>query len=113
MGQNTTNVSISFPVKEAEAIDERARELKLPKRGGRSKYFQMLRELDKKFPLQIYYHASDGGLHFYPEPGHTTFVQREEEARLVAEELSSDLERASKAAPAKKPGEKTSRSPHT
>ncbi len=67
MALNSDKISISFPAEELGLIDERVKELGLPKHGGRSRYFQMLREYDKHLKLQLHPHAKSRSWHFFPE----------------------------------------------
>jgi Na+-transporting NADH:ubiquinone oxidoreductase subunit NqrF len=89
MAQNSDKISVSFPIDELKAIDARVKELGLPAHGGRSQYFQMLRELDKKTKLQVYPHAKDRSWHFFPEENEALAAEQQQALYEAAKKKKS------------------------
>ena len=89
MAQNTEVKSLSLPHNDWDFADERAKELGLPARSGRSDYFRMLVDLDRRVRFKKYPHLEDSSFRFYPET-----------MPLAAEEQA--LYEAAKQEPAKK-----------
>jgi len=82
MAQNTEVKSLSLPHEDWTFADQRAKDLGLPARSGRSDYFRMLVDLDRHTLFKKYPHLEDSSFRFYPE---TMSIAAEEQALYEAE----------------------------
>ena len=103
MDQKSGPISLSFSPDELLLIEERATALKLPARGGRSQYFQMLLDYEAHFHLTPHYHKADGKLHFYPEEGAYTQAADGRPDPAVTAAAADALRRAEREAESRTP----------